>query len=370
MEVSGQSIFWALGPLGLNAMVQPTGQTLGFSKRYALMLRSSPIVCAVDCIITLIALIRYIWQGSSISTAVSQLTKSRFLGSTGATVRDNSLSALLQNPWLRLILFVGGTLFQTVKLCGLQGVPWAKALASMYLVPFLVFEILAFISKRNQYQGLRQDGLLAEPDHHDMPVSVARISGCLAIAVQIGLWIMVAHMISSGIDYGFRAEGFEPMGADIFNFFGFFYSMTPFVILLIMTSSPETAIPHFFRVDATPAVQSAMRTLWIVLTFAFELLFAGFFFYWATHFDGYVQALRADIIQPIYVVCASTLLSFLLFVLIPFLRLGLYRVGESSTCHWLAWHFLASNVAFAYSYYILAWDPHGTVAPGWTTYLG
>jgi len=105
-EVSWQSIFWALVPLALNIMVQPTGQTLGSPKRYALMLRSSPIVCAVGGAVALGTLIHYIRQGGSLTMAVHRLMESRFQASTGGTVQDG-LSALLQNTWLRLFLFAG-----------------------------------------------------------------------------------------------------------------------------------------------------------------------------------------------------------------------------------------------------------------------
>ena len=137
--------------------------------------------------------------------------ESRFHGSTGATLGDDSLSALLQNPWLRLFLFLGGPLPQTAKLCGLQGVPWAKALASMYLVPSLVFELLAFVDRRDQDQALpRHSPLAQQPVHHDALITVARISGCLAIAVQVSLWFIFAYMIVAAVDYQARAEGYVP----------------------------------------------------------------------------------------------------------------------------------------------------------------
>jgi len=55
-----------------------------------------------------------------------------------------------------------------------------------------------------------------------------------------------------------------------------------------------------------------------------------------------MESLDVTIVEPIYMVCARTALSFMLFLLVSWVRLGLYRGGRSSTHHWLAWHFLIS----------------------------
>lgn len=371
-EVSWQSIFWALVPLALNTMVQPTGQTLGLPKRYALMLRSSPIVCVVDCALVLIILIHFIWQGSSVSTAVRQLTVSRFQGSTGAITRDNSLSGLLENPWLRLFLFVGGTLPQTIKLYGLHGVPWTKAVASMYLIPTLIFELIAFIDRRNQDQGLPQDGvpqnglpqdgLSAQPStRHDVLISVARISGCLAIAMQVSLWVILWYML--------YAESYELSQQDsrsILSFFIFLLMLMSYILDIYFEDLTEALL--FFRIDDMPAVRSIAFCTRIILSLASKIAICIFFyiFYLA---NSYVQARCAYIIRPIHMVYIPTAFSFLLVYSIS-TRCGLGRLSQSLFCQWLAWQFLVWNVVFAYVYYIWAWDPHGTVAPGWTTYLG
>ena len=113
-----------------------------------------------------------------------------------------------------------------------------------------------------------------------------------------------------------------------------------------------------------------MEYFWIILTFAAEIPLAFFFFYWGTHIDSYVRASPRGY-------CAATLRRFCVDCAIIYpisscslSEVGTVWVGESSTYHWLAWHFLASNIVFACFYYVLAWDPHGTIAPGWTTDLG
>lgn len=391
LEVSWQSIFWALVPLALNTMVQPTGQFLGLPKQYALMLRSSPIVCVVDCALVLITLIRFIWQGSSISTAVRQLTVSRFQGSTDTFIRDNSLAGLLENPWLRLFLFVGGTLPQTIKLYGFCGVPWTKALASMYLVPILIFEVIAFIDRTNQDEDVppqdvhpqnvppqnippqniypqnippqnvppQDEPLAQESIHHDVLIWVARISGCLAIAMQVSLWFIWWYMV--------YAESYEMSQQEIRQILHSF-SLFTMLMMPILDQCIERLdyVPGFFHLNATLAVRSIVLCTKLIFSLGSKINFV-YFSYVAYLADDSVRARCAYIVRPIDTVCSWTGMSFLLSFSYHIIR---RRFSRSLICRWLAWHFLVSNFAFAYSYYVLAWDPHGTVAPGWTTYLG
>lgn len=362
IEVPWQSIFWALVPLALNTMIQSTGQIVSLPKQYALMLRNSPIVCIVDCVLMLITLIHFMWQGSSISTAVHLLTVSRFQGSTDTIIRDNTLAGLLENPWLRLFLFVGGTLPQTIKLYGFHGVPWTKALASMYLIPILIFEVIAFIDRGNQNEDLplpQDEPLAQESIHHDVLISVAQIFGCLAIAMQVSLWFIWWYMI--------YAESYEMSQQEIRGILSTFSFFTMLMVPILDQCIERLGrVPHFFHLNATPAVQSIILCTQLIFSLGSKTT-VFYFIYVAYLADSSVRARCAYIVRPIYIICVWTGMSFLLSFSYHAIMPGL---SQSLLCRWLAWHFLVSNFVFAYSYYILACDPHGTVAPGWTTYLG
>jgi len=63
-QVSWQSAFWALVPITLNTMTQPSGMILDgmildMPSRYGFFLRSSPIICFLDTIYVLSSLIYY-----------------------------------------------------------------------------------------------------------------------------------------------------------------------------------------------------------------------------------------------------------------------------------------------------------------------
>jgi hypothetical protein len=57
---------------------------------------------------------------------------------------DGPKAAQLQ-LWLRLLAFIGGLLPQTIKIFTSTGIPWTLTAACFYLIPFIVYEILALL---------------------------------------------------------------------------------------------------------------------------------------------------------------------------------------------------------------------------------
>ena len=148
--VSWQSAFWALVPIVLNSMTQPAGSLFGYhAYEQGFVLRSSPIICACDSLHFLFCLARQLVRTRSPRDAMRTAVAGRFQHAD----EQNSAAQLQRNVVFRVALFALGALPQIVKILSMRGIPWTTALASMFLVSFLVLEVGVYYNRvfvRNQ----------------------------------------------------------------------------------------------------------------------------------------------------------------------------------------------------------------------------
>ncbi|PMD44731.1 hypothetical protein L207DRAFT_579660 [Hyaloscypha variabilis F] len=125
-QVSWQTAYWTLIPLAVNTMAQPSGRVLGLPPKYHTYLRCSPIICAVDTLSILIHLISYL-KSYSIKEAIPLFIRERF----GDDEEDVEGIQAIE---------------KAIKLMAMDGIFWTKTWGAMFLVSFLVVEVLVILS--------------------------------------------------------------------------------------------------------------------------------------------------------------------------------------------------------------------------------
>jgi hypothetical protein len=156
-----QTALWALVPLAISTMTQPSGRVLASSPYYRTYLRSSPILCAIDALVFLLhvglASLLFRRRRLPIAQAVDFTIRGRY---RGAEEPGEGIQYLEKQTWLRWLWFIFGTAGPAIKLAVMQGVPWTKAWGMCFLGTFLVFECMVFLKKRAErvgYELLDQD---------------------------------------------------------------------------------------------------------------------------------------------------------------------------------------------------------------------
>ena len=148
-EVTWQCAYWALVPIAINTMTQPSGKVLGFPSSYGLSLRSSPIVCACDTLYIIAAFIHQTIGHGSTRVAARVILKQRFSDAANDS-ESGSFAQFQRNTVVRLVLFILSALLGIIKLYGMRGVPWTKAWAGMYWSSFLVLEVVGFLAGKGR----------------------------------------------------------------------------------------------------------------------------------------------------------------------------------------------------------------------------
>ncbi|KIX00542.1 uncharacterized protein Z518_09607 [Rhinocladiella mackenziei CBS 650.93] len=140
-EVKWQVVWWALVPLALGAMIQPCGRVLGQEhKSFRFYARMSPFICIADTAHFLVAIIRATCS-SAPRYDIERLFVIRFKD------EDRDTKSVETSILLRLaLLFVSGIPCQTIKLVGMQGIPWTKAIALMFFISIVFGEAIIFIA--------------------------------------------------------------------------------------------------------------------------------------------------------------------------------------------------------------------------------
>lgn len=118
-------------------MTQPSALDAGIKQSSLLFpARSSPVICFVDSIITLIDFSYRVYHGCSVRQAAWQvrwrILQERFGEET--TLENDSIQ---RNPFTSVILFIG-TVVQAVKIFGYEGITWPKIIAAIYLGSYII----------------------------------------------------------------------------------------------------------------------------------------------------------------------------------------------------------------------------------------
>ncbi|KAL3473714.1 hypothetical protein BJX99DRAFT_272131 [Aspergillus californicus] len=140
-EVKWQVAWFALLALGLAAMLQPCGNVLSQkAKNYRFYIRVSPIVCIAD----VAEFIAFILLGFSRDPQtwlqnIKFELRERFEGEDGVKDRERAENSIIIR-WMLMIL--GASLCNVIKLMAMQGIPWTQAWAMMFAISIVFGEVL------------------------------------------------------------------------------------------------------------------------------------------------------------------------------------------------------------------------------------
>jgi hypothetical protein len=129
-QVTGQTLFWALLPLALNAMGQesPTAKILfdaGYLAEGSLVPHlSSPVFVLADCIFDILAIFQAFRTTSPETAPDEDLSSANFSRS----------QLIVGSISVRLLLFIFGVLPQAIRLFAMKGIPVVQVLAGVFLV--------------------------------------------------------------------------------------------------------------------------------------------------------------------------------------------------------------------------------------------
>jgi hypothetical protein len=122
----------------LNAIGQSSGDVLGLESESRWVSRLSPAIYAMDSVdMALSWLALVVFRRESISLAATRVSRTRIKD-------DQNIKRLKSHTNLRWLAFAIGVLPQIVKVLSSTGIRVSKAVAALYIVPWIVFESLIF----------------------------------------------------------------------------------------------------------------------------------------------------------------------------------------------------------------------------------
>lgn len=215
-EISWPTLAWAILPIVLNSMTQPAGSIArGITAEQSFYLRASPVVCVTDALAVVAQLIQLSIKIRSLPSALGYISRNKRQAPSGAesdldaeTALDIEINAsvemtldpgaipkaettsdgetlpdehittkletapntgtvvyqvkrLQENDVFRGILFIFGVLPQFLKLYTCTGIPGFQVLASMYLIPWVVLELLVVLPAR---YSILESSAVVNPD--------------------------------------------------------------------------------------------------------------------------------------------------------------------------------------------------------------
>ncbi len=395
-------MFWIIVALALNSMVQPYGRVLDFPSNHAMLLRSSPVICVVDCACIIFDVVSW-WvamRGRWTLRQVAQMAiRRRFrevstdavrdaaadyrsegdMGemegmirsrrashSTVSTTSTTNLKALQEHPWIRLFLFVFGTLPQAVKLYGLHGTPWSKALGAMYLGPLLLLELVIMLAGGTDTTSWSlQLTNLTSITEKASPLSEHINMSSLAIAVQVHMWTWALGFVIPDMPYTeswiFVLWFIGAMcGVLIYSF------LLVFVLPVALLIAIGQCLPSRLVASLPTSVGVILCGLgYITLTIVLCIIPPVLLAHSPETLVGFTTVTILVVMGAIFIWALNIFSPFLLQ------KLGLRRSTPFlSSAPWLAIFIFCMNLGTAIIYYTHGWEPHGTVKPSWTEALG
>ncbi|KAG7008016.1 hypothetical protein G7Y79_00007g021410 [Physcia stellaris] len=165
-QVSWQSAFWALVPIALNSMSQPSGKVLGFPPKYGFFLNSSPIVCVANALELVFKLSWRSWSMRSLDEAFDSVADELF-GNDESPEHPDTITQLQEMKAVRLIVFSFGALPQVVKLCAMRGIVRTQICALLFLGSFMVIEAIMLGLKKYRAAGRDRQTVLETPNENN-----------------------------------------------------------------------------------------------------------------------------------------------------------------------------------------------------------
>ena len=179
-QVPWYSILWTLVAFGLNSMNQPAGCVIGCTTNVSSMLRSSPIVCAIDAVFLICGLVYYRWNSPSLDGAHARLLRLRFQDDIADDDDDHPRPSTTWTGRLTRWGALAMLLLQVIKFLSYHGLLWSKIIAGLFVASFVVTEVILYWPRSKDFniKGLNPEitpamsGLLS-PCYHSIAFSVA-----------------------------------------------------------------------------------------------------------------------------------------------------------------------------------------------------
>jgi hypothetical protein len=182
--VSWQSAFWALATIAANTCLQDSGNICEIDAKFGLLIKSSPIFCAVDAFIAWGQIIYYLTRVPP-REALRTVASCREQHRTNAAAESTSLPRIV-GRCLLLVL----TLLQALKLYALRGIPWTQVFGTMYLISYGTNALLNILGRPEP------DQYHAQPERRGdiLPSKrLVRFFAVVAACLQTAIWIIIVR---------------------------------------------------------------------------------------------------------------------------------------------------------------------------------
>ncbi|KAK5107718.1 hypothetical protein LTR62_000740 [Meristemomyces frigidus] len=343
----------ALLAFSLNTMLQPSGRVCGAPPVLGFMLRSSPVVCLLDTGYMLGQLAMYYLNPVPGSSAHQRLLRVRYqAGDDGAEEKVDSLLKVQESQLVRLVVFAF-SLRDMIKLYGYRGIPWTQAIASSYLVSFLVVEVLVLWPRARKQGTTGQVGT-------EKREKMIRSSGLLSLSytsVALGAAFMAWFGAATLREVLRQPHGTMPKHVGIVLFAPwtpavlFCYAMCaidrtgwrdilmPMPLLGLMLGIPW--IYYVFGAKITARIHRPLLVQAVTVALAVAWVLVG-----VAYASAVTSGIRKDAKEK------------------P--RIAKHRRYIEKV---LAWYFMILHFLTAVLYLCFSYDPVGTFVPEWTNYL-
>ncbi|MCJ1286386.1 hypothetical protein MMC26_005731 [Xylographa opegraphella] len=364
--VSAQSAFWAVVALALNTACQPAGSVLSSPAAHSGALRTSPIICVADALVTLSTFVALLVQRHGVRQSARAVLHWRF-HENGAEPEE---AAKIEQGWFRALVFVLGALPQMVKVVGLQGVPWTQALCSAYLASFAVVELLVYLAGEDRDDV---DRAIVQPG---FVVTLGRIFRGLGGVVQTALWIYCMAEVLNGLIPPSSGDGDLEHEDDLVVIAIVPFVTVSYIVLLVSIWSVLLCVWFLFASLVQPALAMTPSLPLIVVTCL--VIAAGntamVFVDTATkdmhHFVLPGCVIWATLLLAVPGMLATSILHTAAGRTQPIKNSRLFLTQWNWPAHYEPLFFFLMNAAALLLSYLRLYDPQGTVKPAWTEWLG
>jgi len=369
-------------------MAQPPGRVCSLLAKYRTYLRSSPLLCAADCLSILIRLAPFS-SAFPFKDAIRLLVHERFGDVENEDEDEEGIHAIEKLTFVRWMFFVFGTLGPGIKLLAMEGVPWTKAWGTMFLVSFMMVEGLVILSWRfGEYEVV--------PESRDMEKfqriksKLSAIYG-LSVGIAVVLHGLLLSWIIIDIQIGFHhksfiiimpktlAQGVAVLLIETTLLVGVFYNGVLIIGWPISSAIDFIIANSRWKFEITTAL-----VLWLSVVLALFLAYISLdlpgkneFFVEIVVDWCFLLALSAPALL-VYIYLEPMAKSFprlakSVFITLPKpgkrVRQGAVMKNRSDLTYWCFMMFLYSTV-LCVIWYAYRYNPEGTVNRGWTGVFG
>ncbi|KAJ4288592.1 hypothetical protein N0V90_011829 [Kalmusia sp. IMI 367209] len=377
-QVSWQSAFWALVPIQLSVMTQPSGRVLDLPARLRTYARSSPIMCAFDAASKLIEFGAILWYyGFDFQMAAVALVEEAY---GDGEPEKLGIQAVEDLGFIRALLFILGALPQVVKLLSSRGIPWTQAWTVMFLASYIVTEAMHILHdhsffdtsridfRRIRYQSLNPQRIVSQSSlFRRIRYVFTILSVCSQVALLIWVYFDVFDLarFSRVIQHG-----------AIFSVLLF----PLWIFLFFLTYCLITGAVWLLLLGASEFIFDRSEFLAMIISLHGSLLFAGVVLWKVLSAPDIVGMsfpfFALCILVPSFIAAGRFLIRFEFFRRNVFLHPQSIRLGYADRDEWAqsnsfaAWGMFLITFVLGMLWYALRYDPEGTYKPEWINKLG